>query len=118
MSLAENVQGSGLKHPRFSAAGAKHVVQGGEFPGITTRPQFAKHIEDVVSNGVMRPLGNGRSAYWHDGTVVIRNPSAADGGTAFRPTNGYESPRCVRRLRSLGRMESCQEILRRGTRLS
>lgn len=22
------------------------------------------------------------------GTVVIRNPSAVDGGTAFRPTNG------------------------------
>ena len=68
----------------------KHVVQGGEFPGITTRSQFAQHIEDVVSNGVMRPLSNGRSAYWQNGTVVIRNPNAVDGGTAFRPTNGYD----------------------------
>ncbi|MGA9595608.1 MAG: hypothetical protein WBV06_05605 [Acidimicrobiia bacterium] len=66
---------------------AKHV---GEFPGITTRGQFAAHIEDVVTNGVMRPLGNGRSAYWQNGTVVIRNPNAVDGGTAFRPTNGYD----------------------------
>jgi filamentous hemagglutinin len=37
-----------------------------------------------------RELRNGRSAFWDDatGTVVIRNPSAVDGGTAFRPTNG------------------------------
>lgn len=37
-----------------------------------------------------RELRNGRSAFWDDatGTVVIRNPSAADGGTAFRPRNG------------------------------
>lgn len=69
---------------------SKHVVQGGEFPGITTRSQFAQHIEDVVSNGVMRPLSNGRSAYWQNGTVVIRNPNAVDGGMAFRPTNGYD----------------------------
>ena len=68
----------------------KHVVQGAEFPGITTRSQFAAHIEDVVSNGVMRPLSNGRSAYWQNGTVVIRNPNAVDGGTAFRPTSGYD----------------------------
>lgn len=68
----------------------KHVVQGGEFPGITTRSQFAAHIEDVVTNGIMRPLSNGRSAYWQNGTVVIRNPKAVGGGTAFRPTNGYD----------------------------
>ncbi|MGL5866613.1 MAG: RHS repeat-associated core domain-containing protein [Dermatophilaceae bacterium] len=68
----------------------KHVVQGREFAGITTRSQFASHIEDVIANGVMRPLSNGRSAYWKDGTVVIRNPNAVDGGAAFRPANGYE----------------------------
>lgn len=68
----------------------KHVVQGGEFPGITTRSQFAQHIEDVVSNGIMRPLERGRTAYWQNGTVVIRNPNAVDGGTAFRPKNGYD----------------------------
>ena len=37
-----------------------------------------------------RVLSGGRTAYWNDGTVVIRNPGAADGGTAFRPTNGYD----------------------------
>lgn len=35
-------------------------------------------------------LSNGRTAYWRDGTIVIRNPHAADGGTAFRPTHGYD----------------------------
>lgn len=68
----------------------KHVVQAGEFPGIATRAQFAQHIEDVVYNGTMRPLKRGRTAYWQNGTVVIRNPRAADGGTAFRPKNGYD----------------------------
>jgi hypothetical protein len=68
----------------------KHVIEQGEFPGITTREQFASTIEEVVRNGEMRPLSNGRSAYWQDGTIVIRNPNAVDGGTAFRPTNGYD----------------------------
>ncbi|WP_454300483.1 RHS repeat-associated core domain-containing protein [Salana multivorans] len=67
----------------------KHVIDKAEFPGITTRSQFAQHIEDVVSNAVMRPLERGRTAYWQNGTVVIRNPNAVDGGTAFRPKNGY-----------------------------
>ena len=68
----------------------KHVIEGGEFPGITTRGQFADIIERVVTNGEMRPLSGGRSAYWQDGTVVIRNPGAADGGTAFIPKSGYD----------------------------
>jgi RHS repeat-associated protein len=68
----------------------KHVIELGEFPGITTREQFARTIEDVVTNGEMRPLSNGRTGYWYDGTVVIRNPGAVDGGTAFRPTDGYD----------------------------
>jgi len=67
----------------------KHVIDLGEFPGITTPQQFASHIEDVVINGEMRTLTNGRTAYWQDGTVVIRNPNAVDGGTAFRPQDGY-----------------------------
>ena len=71
----------------------KHVLNQGEFRGlgIRTRDQFASHIEDVVSNPTAsRQLSGGRSAYWQDstGTVVIRNPRAADGGTAFQPTNG------------------------------
>ena len=71
----------------------KHVLNQGEFTsfGITTREQFASHIENVVNNPTsFKELSNGRSAFWQEstGTVVIRNPHAADGGTAFRPTNG------------------------------
>ena len=68
----------------------KHVVERGEFPGVATREQFARVIEDAVMNGVSRALDGGRRAYWSDGMVVIRNPSAADGGTAFRPASGYD----------------------------
>ena len=73
----------------------KHVIQRGEFAGlgIRTREQFARHIENVVNNpSAYRQLSGGRTAFWDDvtGTVVIRNPRAADGGTAFRPTSGRE----------------------------
>ena len=68
----------------------KHVIERGEFPGVTTRRQFASMIEDTVVNGESRVLSGGRTAYWSDGTVVIRNPGEKDGGTAFRPTNGYD----------------------------
>ena len=68
----------------------KHVIDQAEFPGITTRRQFASHIEDVVLNGEMRTLSSGRTGYWQNGTVVIRNPGAVDGGTALRPTTGYD----------------------------
>ena len=68
----------------------KHVIERGEFPGVSTRGQFASMIEDAVMNGESRVLSGGRTAYWNDGTVVIRNPGVADGGTAFRPTNGYD----------------------------
>ncbi|MDB9489241.1 phosphatase PAP2 family protein [Dolichospermum circinale CS-534/05] len=69
----------------------KHVINKAEFPGITTKQQFAEHIENVISNPTAsKQLSNGRSAFWDDasGTVVIKNPNAVDGGTAFRPTNG------------------------------
>jgi RHS repeat-associated protein len=71
----------------------KHVIQQSEFKnlGIRTREQFANHIENVINNPTAtRQLSGGRTAYWDDatGTVVIRNPRATDGGTAFRPTLG------------------------------
>jgi hypothetical protein len=66
------------------------VVEQGEFPGVQSRSDFAGVIEDVVSNGEMRPLARGRSAYWYNGVIVIRNPMAADGGTAFAPSDGYD----------------------------
>jgi len=71
----------------------KHVLDLGEFKGlgIRTREQFAGHIENVVNNPTsFSELSRGRSAYWSEstGTVVIRNPRAVDGGTAFQPTAG------------------------------
>jgi hypothetical protein len=70
----------------------KHVIQQGEFPGITNRAEFASQIEEFLnsSSTVTRNLSNGRSAFWNDstGTVLVRNPAAADGGTFFRPTDG------------------------------
>ena len=67
----------------------EHVLKAGEFPGITTRQQFATRIEEVVTNGESRELLRGRTAYWEGNTVVIRDPSSLDGGTAFVPTGGY-----------------------------
>lgn len=75
----------------------KHVLgvgnpSGAEFGGlgIRTRGQFADHIENVINNPTQSgPLMRGRE-YFYDGTsntIVIRNPRAVDGGTAFRPTN-------------------------------
>jgi filamentous hemagglutinin len=71
---------------------AKHVLLKGEFKnvGVSTVQQFADHIADVMENGTVRSLSNGRTAYWGDssGTVVIHDPGSADLGTAFQPTNG------------------------------
>jgi hypothetical protein len=72
----------------------KHVLgvknpTGAEFQGlgIRTRQQFTDHLEGVINNpshsGALR---NGRE-YFYDqssNTIVIRNPEAVDGGTAFR----------------------------------
>jgi hypothetical protein len=41
-------------------------------------------------NGDSRALSGDRTAYWSDGTVVIRHPGTEDGGTAFRPASGYD----------------------------
>ena len=68
----------------------KHVVKRGEFPGVSTREQFASVIEDAVMKGESRALSGRRTAFWSDGTVVIRDPGTADGGTALRPTRGYD----------------------------
>lgn len=68
----------------------KHVIERGEFPGITTRVEFASLIKDAVINGEFRALSGGRTAYWSDDTVVIRDPGTPDGGTTFRPSNGYD----------------------------
>lgn len=59
--------------------------------GIKNPVEFAARIESIMANPtMMRTLSNGRTAYWHQAsaTVVIRDPSALDGGTAFVARNG------------------------------
>lgn len=68
----------------------KHVIERGEFPGVTTREQFASVIKDAVIKGESRTLSAGRTAYWSDGIVVIRDPGTTDGGTTFRPADGHD----------------------------
>ncbi len=73
----------------------KHVLDRGEFRGlgIRTRQQFANHIENVINNPTSyRQLTGGRTAYWQESTstLVIRDPFAVDGGTAFQPTAGSQ----------------------------
>ncbi|MCB5205563.1 hypothetical protein LH464_24330, partial [Neorhizobium sp. T786] len=70
----------------------KHVIEQGEFAGlgIATREQYASHIENVLKNpSSIRYTTDGRIYYLQEstGTVVVRNPSASDGGTAFQPQN-------------------------------
>jgi WXG100 family type VII secretion target len=67
----------------------KHVIQRGEFPGVTTRAQFAQKIQSVILNGEPRELSRGRMAYWDNGVFVVRDPNHVDGGTAFVPRTGY-----------------------------
>lgn len=70
----------------------KHILSKGEFPGwIRTRSQYAKHIENVLNNPTrVKELRDGRTGIWHQETetVIIRNPRAPDGGTAFQPLEG------------------------------
>ncbi len=69
----------------------KHVIKQGEFPGVSNRAQFSEIIEGVLNHPThVRTLARGRSAYFDEGsgTLVLRNPAAPDGGTAFIPTNG------------------------------
>jgi filamentous hemagglutinin len=59
--------------------------------GFKSQSEMAAHIENVMAKPTaVRNLSRGRTAYWDDATqsIVIRNPSAADGGTAFKPIEG------------------------------
>jgi hypothetical protein len=68
----------------------KHIDEFDDL-GITNQRQFANHIEEVINHpSEVRGLSRSRTAFWDadTGTVVIRNPNAADGGTAFLPKDG------------------------------
>jgi hypothetical protein len=70
----------------------KHVIKQAEFPGISTREQFATTIRGFLDNPatISRSLSGGRTAYWNSssGAVLIRNPAASDSGTFFIPSAG------------------------------
>jgi RHS repeat-associated protein len=71
---------------------SKHAKEFSSF-GIRTERDFARHIDDVMANPTAtRTLERGRTAFWDQrtGTVVIRDPSSVDGGTAFIPTRGID----------------------------
>ncbi len=71
----------------------KHVIQGGEFEGITTVEEFTAHIDEVVNNPTAtKSLRDGRTGYWYEpsGTVVVHDPNSVDGGSAFRPDTGVD----------------------------
>ena len=73
----------------YGHAFEKHILAQGEFTGnIKTRQQFQKHIEMVLDQPTMiRKTGDERIGIWHEETssMVIYNPRASDGGTAFQP---------------------------------
>ena len=60
---------------------------------VKTKDQLTKHMEKILNNPCdVKELERNRTAYWHHetGTVIIRNPSALDGGTVFQLRKGYE----------------------------
>ena len=75
---------------REIAGGHAFEKHAAEF-GFKSQSEMAAHIENVMAKPTaVRNLSRGRTAYWDDATqsIVIRNPSAADGGTAFKPIEG------------------------------
>jgi hypothetical protein len=61
-----------------------------EFSGVKDPSDLQGIVEDVINNGTKRTLDRGRSAFFKDGTVVIKDPGSEDGGTVFRPTGGFD----------------------------
>jgi hypothetical protein len=69
----------------------KHVLKGKEFPGIKTKQDLIKHIENVLTKpDEIKPLADGRVALWDETnkSVLIIHPEAADSGTIFVPKKG------------------------------
>ncbi len=85
----------------------KHVLGTGnpqgaaEFSGLSirTRQQFAGLLEELMNNPTQSgPLLQGREYFFDSltGTLVIRNPGAPDGGTAFRPIDAAKTLKNLR----------------------
>ncbi|MCB1434654.1 MAG: hypothetical protein KDK75_19665 [Alphaproteobacteria bacterium] len=73
---------------------AKHVVQAKEYGSlIKSKFAFGALIFRIMRNpSAYKALKRGRKAFWDDktSTVVIRDPSSKDLGTAFRPRSGKQ----------------------------
>jgi hypothetical protein len=56
---------------------------GEHFPGLT-EDEIAERVKNVLDNpnSLKLPLASGRTKYYNDGTIVIRNPRVPYGGTA------------------------------------
>ena len=72
----------------------KHVVQGKEFLGITTRQQFQTYLEQIMNSPktLVKVLSSNRIGFYDDisNTLVIYTPKAVDKGTAFKPKQGIK----------------------------
>jgi filamentous hemagglutinin len=69
----------------------KHVLSQGQFSNIFTPEQCAIDMQRIIDNpSVSKQLARGRTAYWEEttGIVVIYDPHAPDGETAFKPHTG------------------------------
>ncbi|MBJ7339782.1 hypothetical protein [Mycolicibacterium sp.] len=94
----------------YGHASTKHLAN--EWSPGTTREQLAREVERIMRAG-MNPNGGMTVGRTGDGapaiydpktnTLVIRDPSAADAGTVFRPTRGepYVADKVPTRLPSL-----------------
>lgn len=66
-----------------------HVVDDQQFPGVESPEQFAAVIADVMRNGLSNRLARGRTGYWYQDIFVVRDPFHPDGGSAYRPSAGF-----------------------------
>jgi pyocin large subunit-like protein len=80
-----------------AASDAEQIANGHAFEkhasefGDITQDEFQDLVQDTIENpSDSKALSNGRTAYWNESQqmVVITNPNAADGGTAFMPSAG------------------------------
>lgn len=89
--LTMRAGGKGGSFTSRISSGHAYTKHAKEF-GISSRELFAKHIDKVIQNPTaVKSLAGGRTAYWQESTktVVIRDPSSSDGGTAFKSSYRY-----------------------------
>jgi RHS repeat-associated protein len=60
--------------------------------GINSQQELAELVESIMMTSSESKTDGPRTAYWDENTqtIVIENPGATDGGTAFRPSDGID----------------------------